>query len=449
DTLPSATFTAHTAFDAYFAHAARPARTSAAVFSHRVPALAAEEYAAALARLPAPRTLWAADSPARRALFAQWAAELRAGFNVLCHGYGSKRRVLNAFAAALARRRGAHVLVVNAFQPGFALRDLLAAIAQTPPVRDADDALPTAAAAATGIEAQTQRVYDIFSAAHEEDGAPRLYLVVHNVDGPGLRTAKARACLARLALAPRIHLVASIDHVAAPTRWTLAELFARKSDSAPHAPGGSRRNAKGKGKARAARGDGDDDDDNMDGDSVANALPRRGFAWLWHDLTTLAPYDFELAGADPASLSSAPAGTRRGAPAAAVGAPAGAGVQIVSESAARHVLASVTQKARKLFVLLGGKQLELMADGAAGGVGAGATGVEAAYDYARLFSAARDEFVATSDGALRALLAEFRDHGLVVSVDVPGANGVAQGEALWIPMRREALTKVVAGIRAE
>ncbi|VDL90023.1 unnamed protein product [Schistocephalus solidus] len=43
-----------------------------------------------------------------------------------------------------------------------------------------------------------------------------LYLLIHNIDGRNLRTAKAQAVLARLATVPHIHLVASIDHVNLP-----------------------------------------------------------------------------------------------------------------------------------------------------------------------------------------------------------------------------------------
>ena len=68
---------------------------------------------------------------------------------------------------------------------------------------------------------------------------------------------------------------------------------------------------------------------------------------------------------------------------------------------------------------------------------------ESAYDYDRLFAVARDNFVATSDTALRALLGEFRDHGLVVTTAAQGA------EVMWIPMRRDELLKVVADLKAE
>lgn len=417
-------FTTHTSFDSYFSHASKPSRTSSNVFSALVPPLTPEEYSAVLQTLrddprERKRVLWRDDATSK-AFYRRYKSELDEGFNLMMYGYGSKREFLNAFAKHLSAT-GAHVIVANGFQPRFVFKDLIAAIEQVPGVLDG----PSSSSQNAGMDSQVQRIHAFFSAP----ASPHLYIIVHNIEGAALRTPKNKAALGLLALAPHIHIVASVDHIAASQRWSLSELYARKPDPVS-------------------------DDPNLDSDSEPphhhSAVPRRGFAWLWHDLTTLAPYDFELAYADPTSLTGAAAlrGTRSApAAAAAVGAPAGAG-SIVTETAARHVLASVTQKAKKLFVLLGSKQLEVM-DGPAPppsaqhpGPGEGA-GAENAYDYDRLFAAARDNFVATSDTALRALLGEFRDHGLVVAATAQGA------EAMWIPMRREALGKIVGELMAE
>lgn len=455
---------APTTFDTYFALHARPARTSAAVFSQLVPALDAPAYARALAGSQALRSphvlestrLWT-DERVRGAFFAQWADELREGFGLLFYGFGSKRAVLNAFARTLTKRRrvpggserGGHVVIVNGYLPSFALKDLLNSIEAIPALQEALETQQVAAG--TGVDAQAQRIYDYFSGAGDKPGSDeRLYLVIHNIDGPGIRGSKAQAVISRLATAPRIHVVASIDNVQAMGRWTLSEMFTRKAapSSAPsEAPPTTKTNKKGKGKTRAV------DVLPEHTQTATYDVPLRGYAWLWHDLTTLAPYDAELASADPSSISGASTSGRRAN--LATGTAAG-GPRIVNETAARHVLASVTQKARRLFILLGSKQLELMAPGAGtpapGGPSgeAGTAGQDAAYDYERLFSATREEFIATSDTALRALLGEFRDHGLVVSAVAPvGAGGTGGGEALWIPMRREALTKVVDELKAE
>ncbi|PIL30665.1 hypothetical protein GSI_07367 [Ganoderma sinense ZZ0214-1] len=438
---PSQGFSTQTAFDAYFLHASKPSRTSSNVFSQLVPPLTPEEHAAALAKVherEQKRVLWR-DAGARRTWFRRIRMELGEGFNVLLYGCGSKREFLNAFAEDLSRR-GNHVVVANGFNPSFAFKDLLGPIEQIPGVLDhpSTSGEVGAGAGGGGQEAQTQRIHAFFSVRD----SPHLYLVAHNIDGNTFRAPKNRAALALLALAPHIHVVASVDHVAAPTRWSLAEIFARKPDpdppSANSAPPGSGAE---------------------DGDGESGVVPRRGFAWLWHDLTTLAPYDFELAYADPtilagvAALRGTRAPTASAAALAAAGAGAGGQAAIVTETAARHVLASVTVKAKKLFVLLGTKQLEVMdappvdkgkkgADSETQAEGEKEKEKEGAYDYDRLFAAARDNFVATNDTALRALLGEFRDHGLVVTVTT-GA------EALWIPMRREALLKIVGELKAE
>jgi origin recognition complex subunit 2 len=218
-----------------------------------------------------------------------------------------------------------------------------------------------------------------------------------------------RGLLGALATLSGVQLAASVDHINAPMLWTSTELLAQR--------------------------------------------------WLWHDVTTLSAYDVELAGADPASLRSAPTATATAAAAASMRAGGGmaegmglggggGGGQMMTETAARHVLAAVTQRARKLFELMGKRQLDALAD--AGGTGAviadpttPAEAGEVAVPYDTLFNLARDQFVATNDTALRALLGEFRDHGLVVTV---GTGVMGSGEMLWIPLRKERLTKLLDGL---
>jgi origin recognition complex subunit 2 len=162
-------------------------------------------------------------------------------------------------------------------------------------------------------------------------------------------------------------------------------------------------------------------------------------------MTTLASYDFELAFADRSSLAGAHTGGARRKTDTLITAQ---NATAMSETAAAHILASVTQKAQKLFTLLGNCQLGAIEEtaGAAGAEdgGAGATNdlqqFGMAYDV--LFSTAREQFLATNDTALRALLGEFRDHHLIVSA--PASLG--GGEILWIPMRKERLANVLRSL---
>ncbi|KAI5832884.1 origin recognition complex subunit 2 [Schizophyllum commune Tattone D] len=394
-------FIVQTAFDSYFLSTSTRSQTSANVFSNLVAPLSAEEYAEAIGSAHFYSTVQSklvTSKVARDELFTRMMLELQEGFNVLCYGYGSKRTLLNQLATERCAKKG-HVVVANAFRPHFTMKDMLASIERVPGL--ADWPLDS-----TTVEGQTARAVRFFSDPQTRD----LYLVVHNIDAASMRAPRARSCIAALASCPNIHLIASVDHINAPLLWTSAEATTRKSPIVT------------------------DDAD------AAAVLGARAFNWLWHDATTLLSYDAELAHVDRSSLSAAHGGgpARRGKGADAGPAAAGA---MVSETAAQHVLASVTAKAKRLFAFMAGRQLESIANGAEGEEG-GNTNLQAhAIPYDVLFAAARDKFIATNDTALRALLHEFRDHGLVVGAGSP--------EALWIPMRKERLASVLKTLPEE
>jgi hypothetical protein len=50
----------------------------------------------------------------------------------------------------------------------------------------------------------------------EEELCSELFIIVHNLDGPMLRSNKSQDVLSRLAKMEHIHMVASIDHINAP-----------------------------------------------------------------------------------------------------------------------------------------------------------------------------------------------------------------------------------------
>lgn len=404
------------AFDAYFVHASSRARTSANVFSARVLPLTQQEYNDTIAAYDArtshaqPNTRWCAPYDARTAL-RRYAHELDQGFNLIFYGFGSKRSALNNFASKELAHRG-HVVVVNGYHPNITLKDVLASIERVPGLANA---------ATTGTDAQIRRICSFFSPA-DAPRTRRLYLVVHNIDAPPMRVPKMRNVLSFLALSPNIHLAASVDRLGAPLLWSASELLARKVEP---------------GDAAAS----------LSSAEAHTASPKRGYTFLWHDLTTLMPYDTELSFADRSSISGASYASTGGRSALATTATVGAGAPL-TETAVAHVLAAVTAKAKKLFLLLGTRQLA-NAEAASGG----ATGSEApapidmaqfGLGYDALFSLAREHFVATNDTALRALLGEFRDHGLVLA----GA-GSGGGDTLWIPLRKERLVRVLKSIETE
>ena len=153
------------------------------------------------------------------------------------------------------------------------------------------------------------------------------------------------------------------------------------------------------------------------------------------------PYDFELAYVDRTWYAGASAANRKRRGGQVDGVTTQSGM--VSESAAQHVLASVTSKAKKLFSLLCQKQLDCM-EAAAGESGAHVvSSPQVASSYELIFSAARDEFIATNDTSMRALLGEFRDHGLVLTSTNPDG-----GDSLWVPLAKDVLMRTIRNLNA-
>eukprot|EP01116_Phalansterium_solitarium_P001869 TRINITY_DN11700_c0_g1_i1.p1 TRINITY_DN11700_c0_g1~~TRINITY_DN11700_c0_g1_i1.p1 ORF type:complete len:439 (-),score=154.07 TRINITY_DN11700_c0_g1_i1:405-1721(-) len=184
--------------------------------------------------------------------FGGWLAELHGGFSVLLSGVGSKRPLLDAFCAHLPH--GSTVVSARGFQPGITVNDVLDTlcdIVSAAPPDDMSDASgsdsdsdsrrrrrrparrPVAPAPAARQsfgsvheqclyiqqqrQAQVQRSSSVGVAARQ---VPRLYLVIHSIDGAAFRTVAAQAALSELATGvPRLHLIASCDHVNALQVW--------------------------------------------------------------------------------------------------------------------------------------------------------------------------------------------------------------------------------------
>lgn len=142
-------------------------------------------------------------------LFPRWKALLHANFSLLCHGFGSKKCILDAFRDTSCDD-GACVVVHGAsasLRPRAVLAAAAAALASH---RVAPGALRTK---------QVAELLELVEAATRAEPPRRLYLLVHSIDGPALRTPDAQAQLARLACIPGVHLVASCDGVNAPLLW--------------------------------------------------------------------------------------------------------------------------------------------------------------------------------------------------------------------------------------
>ncbi|XP_043204675.1 origin recognition complex subunit 2-like isoform X2 [Amphibalanus amphitrite] len=137
-------------------------------------------------------------------MFPHWLAAVSHGFNILLHGLGSKRDVLERLRRQHLRER-LH-MVVSGYHPSVTPRQLLLTLLE--------EALDVPAPPSK-LEAQLEAVERRLAAP----GAPALFLLVHSIDGPMMRAEKMQYVLARLAQLPRVHLLASADHINSPLVW--------------------------------------------------------------------------------------------------------------------------------------------------------------------------------------------------------------------------------------
>lgn len=277
-------------------------------------------------------------------------------------GAGSKLAAINDFAVELSNEYD--VITVDAYNPSVMLREVLAKL-----IKSGEKYVNS-----ESLEDLTKSVIDRYSS----DKTERLVVVVHNIDSLNIRAKKTLDALKHVLGSPRISVVASVDHLAAPI------LFPAQ-DSAV------------------------------------------GLNWVWHDLTTLEPYHVEMSYKATTILQGS-GNTANGI--------------VPTVNGAKHVLASVPDRARRLFIAIAKIQLDAQAN---------AQQSDGTPQYASprhaLVQMAKQEFIATSEDAFEASLAEFRDHGLIASSGVApkGAEVAGPEHYIWIPLDQRSLRKTLEG----
>ncbi|XP_065169849.1 origin recognition complex subunit 2 [Atheta coriaria] len=135
--------------------------------------------------------------------FSKWLCLLHENFNILLYGLGSKKKLLNDFHTEVLCDHP--VIVINGFFPSLTLKDILDAIAID----------------LMGLNENSANVYDTVDAISREIQYmdTHIYIIVHNIEGDMLRNHKSQNVLSRLSAIPKVHLIASIDHINAPLIW--------------------------------------------------------------------------------------------------------------------------------------------------------------------------------------------------------------------------------------
>lgn len=248
----------------YFEQMAQPARKSNSTLKD-VPKISEAERARIAAALPVRHAEAQSMLHAHTAFrMREWYMSLCHHFNLLCYGFGSKKLLLNQFARDWLT--DAPVIVFNGYAAGAHVKSVLNAItrklmnepektfANLPKhcefIREwlKQDALIASVGGRRGLRAAQARglhkeeeelIYsedEEFEAAGEMrknllHGAsttapaqepcrlPKIYLLVHNIDGASLRNDAQQQVLAFLASLPQIRLIASVDHIRSGWLW--------------------------------------------------------------------------------------------------------------------------------------------------------------------------------------------------------------------------------------
>jgi len=210
--------------------------------------------------------------------FPRWRFRLRNGFNMMFYGLGSKKWLLERFVQYLddgTAESAGDVIVVNGFSPNLSIREILNIISKKLVKRTlkgktnveqareiskiVNGSYPSVFGGGSNSGSNNSNnfssgngyatsfnnegVVDLINGPilrnkkrrkHSkrlsssgrnknvhDDRFPerRLYLIIHNIDGPSLRTPKAQEVLSFLAESRGIHLIASIDHINATFLW--------------------------------------------------------------------------------------------------------------------------------------------------------------------------------------------------------------------------------------
>jgi len=138
--------------------------------------------------------------------FPEFAWQWRAGFSLLFYGYGSKYELLQRIAKGCTA--GYPCIFVDGLSPKVHARSILLNVAAL-----ARDCKP-----ASLKQEMDER---LLAYIRNEAKSRRIFVIISNIDGPGLRGPDQQRLLSELASIPKIHLAASVDHLNAPLLWDL------------------------------------------------------------------------------------------------------------------------------------------------------------------------------------------------------------------------------------
>ncbi|KAJ8761244.1 hypothetical protein K2173_001300 [Erythroxylum novogranatense] len=153
--------------------------------------------------------------------YSKWVFDLRCGFGLLMYGFGSKKGLIEDFVSTALTKYS--VVVINGYLQYVNIKQVMTALAEVwweqlkSKRRTPSKILPKVQQPFSSKSIEDLLAF--LDCPHENGSDSFVCVVVHNIDGPGLRDSDSQQYLARMASCSNIRIVASIDHVNAPLLW--------------------------------------------------------------------------------------------------------------------------------------------------------------------------------------------------------------------------------------
>ncbi|KAH8950069.1 hypothetical protein BDL97_10G064700 [Sphagnum fallax] len=159
-----------------------------------------------------------------RTCYQKWKFQLSCGFGLLLYGFGSKKTLLEDFANS-ALVDGA-AIVVNGYLPSVNIKHVVFTIANI--LWETKKKMKKKKQSASAKQKKTNgcthplssnSLEDLLAFLTDDEELAPVYVIVHNIDGPGVRDDDTQLTLASVAGSRHVRFLASIDNVNAPLLW--------------------------------------------------------------------------------------------------------------------------------------------------------------------------------------------------------------------------------------
>ncbi|CAF0937077.1 unnamed protein product [Rotaria sp. Silwood1] len=141
--------------------------------------------------------------------FDEWFRYLRAGFNILLHGVGSKKSLVSLFFKKYLKNEYL-TFIINGFLPNITIKQVLQTICSCAEINISQSSN------------NDECIRDIIKKIEKEK--LHIYLLINNIDGMNFRNINIQNIFKLAAQCQYIHILATIDHIHGPLIWNQQSL---------------------------------------------------------------------------------------------------------------------------------------------------------------------------------------------------------------------------------